>query len=156
MRPTRVRLGLESLESRDVPASPSSAPSLGAPPPASANVIWVSTTTQLQNAVQNLQSNQTIVVQPGTYQISAPLYIGLNHQVSNVTVRGATDDFNDVVIRGAGMDNSQVPYGLDIFNAQDVTIANVSVGATYYDAVDLKGDAGAARVHLYHDRLFDT
>src|SRR5204863_5732273 len=53
-------------------------------------------------------------------------------------------------------DNSQVAYGFGVYNAQDVTIANLSVGAVYYDAVDLKGDAGAARVHLYHDRLFDT
>jgi hypothetical protein len=119
------RLRLESLESRVTPAAPSSAPSLGAPPPPSGNVIWVNTVTQLQNAVQNLVSNQTIVVQPGTYQITAPLYVGLAHQVANVTIRGSTDNFNDVVIRGAGMDNNSVTYGFGFFNAQDVTVANL-------------------------------
>jgi hypothetical protein len=150
------RLRLESLESRVTPAAPSSAPSLGAPPPPSANVIWVNTVAQLQSAVQNLVSNQTIVVQPGTYQITAPLYVGLAHQVTNVTIRGSTDNFNDVVIRGAGMDNNSVTYGFGFFNAQDATVANLSVGAVYYDAIDLKPDSGAARIHLYHDRLFDT
>ena len=131
-------------------------PELGAPPPASANVIWVSTVSQLQNAVANLQSGQTIVVQPGTYQITAPLYVGLSHQVSNVTIRGATDNFGDVVISGAGMDSTAVQYGFGFYNAQDVTVANLSVGNVYYDAIDLKGDQGAARIHLYHDRLFDS
>jgi Dockerin type I domain len=152
----RRRLRLERLESRVTPAMPAAAPSLGAPPPPSANVIWVNTVGQLQNAVQNLQSDQTIVVQPGTYQINVPLYVGLAHQVSNVMIRGSTDNFNDVVIRGAGMDNNAVTYGFGFFNAQDVTVANLSVGAVYFDAIDLKGDAGAARIHLYHDRLFDT
>jgi hypothetical protein len=150
----QIRLRLESLEARLTPALPSSAPSLG-PAPA-ANVIWVSTVSQLQNAVANLQSNQTIVVQPGTYQITAPLYVGLSHQVSNVTIRGATDNYGDVVIVGAGMDSTAVAYGFDFYNAQDCTVANVSVGNVYYDAIDLKGNQGAARIHLYHDRLFDT
>jgi hypothetical protein len=151
-----IRRRLESLEARIVPALPSDAPSLGPPPPPSATVTWVSTVGQLQSAVQNLQLNRTIVIQPGTYQITAPLYVGLSQPVSNVVIRGATDSYADVVIRGAGMDNPAVTYGFGFYNAQDVTIANLSVGDVYYDAVDLKGDAGAARIHLYHNRLFDS
>ncbi len=156
MSTTNIRGVLEALESREVPASPSVAPSLGPPPAPSANVIWVSTAAQLQNAVQNLQSNRTIVIQPGTYVISSQLTIGNGQQVSNVNIRGATDNYGDVVILGAGMDNNAVWFGFSLYNAQDVFIANVSVGAVYYSAVELHGESGAARLHLYHVRLFDS
>ena len=85
------------------------APSLGPPPSPGPNVIWVSTQSALQTAFTNLASGQTIVIQPGTYNLSSTLYIGLNSQVTNVTIRGSTDNFNDVVLLGKGMDNSS--YG---------------------------------------------
>jgi hypothetical protein len=93
--------------------------------------VSVSTSAQLQSAVPNLQSNQTIVLQPGTYQLSSPLYIGLNRPVSNVTIRGATGNFRDVVVPGFGMDDSRVGYGISVYNAQDVTLpTDPSVTAT--------------------------
>src|SRR5262245_40380616 len=150
------QLRVESLEAREVPATPAEAPSLGLPPPPSANVIWVGTVAQLQNAIASLQSNRTIVVQPGTYQLTSPLVVANGAQVSNVLIRGATDNFDDVVIRGAGMDDTQVQFGFTIYNAQDLTIANVSVGAVYYHAIDLQGGQGADRIHLYHCRIFDA
>jgi len=116
----------------------------------------VNTVSQLQNAVASLQSNRTIVVQPGNYQLTAPLVVANGTQVSNVLIRGATDNFDDVVIRGAGMDNTQVQFGFTIYNAQDLTVANLSIGAVYYHAIDLQGGQGADRIHLYHCRIFDA
>jgi hypothetical protein len=43
---------------------------------------------ELQAAVQNLQSNQTIVVEPGTYQLTRTLYVGKDTPVHDVTIRG--------------------------------------------------------------------
>src|SRR5262249_2377531 len=137
------RLNLEPLETRLVLSSPYSAPSLGAPPPPSANVLWVNTEAGLQNAVANLQSGQTIVIQKGTYNLSSTLYIGNGHQVSNVTIRGETDNFDDVKLVGKGMDNANygaVPMGISVYNAQNVTIADLSIGEVYYHPIELKGD----------------
>jgi hypothetical protein len=155
MRHSR-RLRLEELEVRDVPATPADAPALPPPP---ANAIHVDTVAELQSAVANLQSNQTIVVHPGTYQLTRTLYIGLNNPVQNVTIRGATNEFNDVVIKGLGMDGpfvASLAHGISVYNAQDVTIANLSVGEVYFHAIDLQGVQGADRVNLYHCRFFDA
>src|SRR5262245_63387031 len=49
-----------------------------------------------------------------------------------------------------------VPSGISIYNAQNVTIADLSVGAVYFHPIEMKGEAGAQQVHVYHDRLFDA
>ena len=162
-RQRHVRPGLERLEDRSLLSStgdPTSlAPSLGPPPSPGPNVIWVNTQSALQNAFSNLKSGQTIVIQPGTYNLSSTLYIGLNSQITNVTVRGSTDNFNDVLLLGNGMDNSSygnVPMGISVWNAQNVTIADLSIGNIYDDPIEIKGDAGANAVTIYHDRLYDA
>jgi pectate lyase len=156
MRTIRQHLRFETLESRDVPALPSSAAILPPPP---IDAIYVDTVAKLDSAIANLQSNQTIVVQPGTYPLTRTLFIGKDRQVQNVTIRGATNDFNDVVIKGLGMNGpyvSTLAHGISVYNAQNVTIANLSVGDVYYHALDLQGIQGADRVNIYHCRLFDA
>ncbi len=153
------RVGFEPLEDRLALSSPDLAPSLGAPPPPSANVVWVDTEVALQDAVHNLQSGRTIVIRKGTYHLSNTLYVGKDRPVANVTIRGESDDFNDVVLLGKGMDNAgfgNVPMGISVYNARDVTIADLSIGRVYFDPIELKGDAGASRVRVYHTRLFDA
>jgi hypothetical protein len=135
------------------------APSLGPPPTPGPNVIWVNSQTALQNAVSNLQSGQTIVIRPGTYHLSSTLYIGLNGNITNVTIRGSTDKFNDVVLLGKGMDNASygdVAMGISVWHAQNVTIADLSVGNVYFHPIEVKGDAGASAVMIYHVRLFNA
>jgi hypothetical protein len=90
MRSRRFRPRLEALECREVPAAPADAPPLPPPPPPSSTVIHVDTVAELESAVANLQSGQTVVVQPGTYQLTRTLYIGNGRQVQNVTLRGAS------------------------------------------------------------------
>src|SRR5438270_12057749 len=90
----KARLNLEELEPRVVLNAPSAAPSLGAPPSPGPNVVWVNTEAQLQSAVNNVRSGETIVIQKGTYNLSSTLYLGLPNQVTNVMIRGATDNFN--------------------------------------------------------------
>src|SRR5262249_6856487 len=148
-------LRVEPLEDRITPASPDSW--VSAPPPApSANVIWVDTVAKLNTAVQTLQSSQTIVIKAGTYQLTQPLFVGKDHQVQNVAIVGATGNFNDVVLRGAGMNDTAVRYGFSVYNAQDVVIQNLSVGDVYWTGIDLQGPMGAERVHIQHCRVFDT
>src|SRR5271165_3240826 len=135
------------------------APSLGPHLSPGPNVIWVSTQSALQSAFTSLQSDQTIVIEPGTYNLSSTLYMGLNSNITNVTVRGSTDNFNDVTLLGNGMDNSSygnVPMGISIWNAQNVTIADLSIGDVYYDPIEVKNDVGASAVTIYHVHLFDA
>ena len=49
-------------------------------------IIHVSTVTQLQNAVASLGSNQTLLIDPGTYNLTGTLYLPQN--LTNVSIRG--------------------------------------------------------------------
>jgi len=148
------RLVLENVEDRITPASPSSAPPLPPPP---ADAIYVSTVAQLQSAVANLQSGKTIVIQPGVYNLTAPLRVGQFGPVTDFTIRGATGNFADVVIRGAnGWEDPAVGYGFWLGNAQRGTIADLSIGEVYYHAVSFEGGMGADELHLHHCRVYDA
>ena len=84
---TTRRLFLEAFEERVLPAAPSAAPPLPPPP---ADAVYVATVAQLQSAVANLQSGQTVVIRPGVYNLTAPLRVGQFGPVSDFTIRGET------------------------------------------------------------------
>jgi hypothetical protein len=144
---------------------PSAAPPL--PPPSGMTIVNVSTAQQLADACWNLLSDQAIVVAPGTYHLDAASFpngvdgrLTVGHYgaapISNIQIRGATGNPADVVILGAGMLDPIVPFGFQVFTATDVTIADLSLGEVYYHDIAVQGEQGAARVGLYHVRLFDA
>src|SRR5688572_29928013 len=79
------------------------------PTPAGA-VVTVSTVQQLQSAVASMRSNTTILIAAGTYNLQGPLYV--NGTFTNVGIRGATNNRDDVVLVEKGMTvDGGVPYG---------------------------------------------
>jgi Right handed beta helix region len=128
-----------------------------APPPLptpTGQVVTVATVSQLQAAVAALSSGTTILIQPGTYRLTQQLRI--RYGVTNVALRGATNNRNDVVILGSGMNTAGVDIAVKVENAQDVLLANFSVGQTRWHPIQLQGEQGAERVHIYNVRLFDA
>jgi len=157
---------LASLLQAAFARTPDQAPPLP-PPDASFTIINVATAQQLADACWNLQSNQAIVIAPGTYRLDTVDFpngvdgrLTVGHfgapPIHDIQIRGATGNPADVVILGAGMLDAVVPFGLQIFTATDVTIADLSVGDVYYHALAVQGDQGAQRVRVYHARLFDA
>ncbi len=145
---------------------PADAPPLP-PPDAGFTIVEVSTAQELADACWNLASNQAIVIAPGTYDLANVVFPnGVDGRltvgrfgappISNIQIRGATGDPADVTLLGAGMLDPIVPFGLQVFTATDVVIADLSVGEVYYHGVAIQGDQGAARVRLYHVRVFDA
>jgi hypothetical protein len=113
----------------------------------------------LQSAVAKLQSGQTIVIEPGTYNLTNTLYVGSTSDVTNVTIRGATDNYSDVTLLGAGMENPKygnVAVGISVQNGQNVTIADLSIGEVWFHPIQLHAARGANDIHIYHDRLFNA
>lgn len=166
-RPTaRLRrprsLAFESVEQRMVlstfassnyepPPLYKDAPALPAP---IGTVVNVSTVSALQSAVWNAEPNTTIVVAPGTYQLANTLHL---ENVSNVSIRGATGNRDDVVLVGRGMTNADyrnVPHGILLTNAQDVLIADLTIRDVWYHSVAL--NAGTERPVLHNLRLLDA
>jgi hypothetical protein len=126
------------------PATP--APPL---PPPTGTVVNVATVTQLQNAVAAMTSNKTIVIAPGTYNLTTTLYI--NGTFTNVGIRGATNNRDDVVIVGKGMNAASdggVPFGIWVGgNVNGVTIANLTVRDVYFHPIMLNAGAQSPLIH---------
>jgi hypothetical protein len=124
-------------------------PSLTAQAPPPGPVVNVSSESQLQVALQSLVSNSTIVIAPGTYELTGTLSVG---DVSDVTIRGATNNADDVVLVGRGMSNQghgPVQDGIWVSGTR-VTIANLTVRDVYrYAIVFAAGTAPRlSNVHL--------
>lgn len=134
-------------------ASPDSAPPLPLP---STNVVKVATVGQLQAAVDSLTSGRTIVIAPGTYALTSTLHV--RGPLSNVTIRGATNDRNDVVLVGRGMtnkDHGDVPHG--IWSGGDVsalTIANLTIRDVYFHPIIF--NAGTESPRVFNVRLVNA
>jgi hypothetical protein len=116
--------------------------------------VSVATVAQLQTAVAALTSGTTILVAPGVYRLTRELQIG--NRVTNVGIRGATGNRADVIILGTGMKTPGVNIAVKVMNAQDVLIADLSIGETYWHPIQLQGERGAERVHVSNVRLFDA
>jgi hypothetical protein len=146
---------------------PIAAPVLPPPDPGVFTIVPVDTAQELADACWGLASNTAIVIAPGTYDLAAVdfpngvdgrLTVGRfgAPPISNIQIRGATGDPEDVVILGAGMLDPIVPFGFQLFTATDVLIADLSVGEVYYHAIAIQGDQGARRARLHDVRAFDA
>ena len=125
-------------------------------PPPSGNLVNVSTAAQLQNAVDNLTSNTTILIADGTYDLTNTLNI---RSVNNVALRSASGNRDAVVIRGKGMSNSSygnVPHVVAIYDANDVLIADLTLRDAYFHLVQVHGEDGPQRPRFYNLHLIDS
>ena len=130
-------------------ASPGDAPPL---PITGARIVNVATEAQLQTAMGNLLSGDTILLANGTYNLSSTLYINGRN---NVTIRGAAGSTN-VILVGKGMDNASygnVPFGV-WSNGTNTTIAHLTVRDTWDN--ELIFNAGAQSPFVYCVRLLDA
>lgn len=135
--------------------SPSSAawpvrpPALPAP---TGKVVRVSTETGLQAAIAALHSHETILIAPGTYRLSHTLAV--QGPLEDVVIRGATNDRDDVVLAGYGRDNADygpVPHGIWVSgDVRRLTIANLTIGETYFHAICFNPGPTSPRVYNVH------
>jgi hypothetical protein len=126
-------------------------------PSPSGTVVTVSTESALQAAVNSITSGTTILVQPGTYNLTSTLW--LNRNVENVAIRGSTNSCDDVLLIGRGMSNASygnVPHGIWIGNARNVLVANLTIRDVYYHPIQLDPNAGAQAPRIYNVRLVDA
>ena len=120
-RPTCVLAGLVAISGGIVTAA--QAPTLAAP---NGPVLRVATDAALQAAITRLTPYTTILIEPGHYRLSQTLLLA---NADHVTLRGATENPDDVVLTGAegqGAAEAGAPSGLEIA-AANVTIANLTV-----------------------------
>jgi hypothetical protein len=124
------------------------------PPSNPSTTVNVSTISQLIAALNNLQSGQTVSLAAGTYDLSGiadALYV--REGVSNWTIRGATGDRDDVVIRGGGMSGS-VRFGVWVGNSPGGTIADLTIDSVREHGV--MANYGAHDTLIHNLRIVDS
>ncbi|MBE7462698.1 MAG: fibronectin type III domain-containing protein [Planctomycetes bacterium] len=128
--------------------APPPAPAL---PPPSGDIVNVSGVAQLEAAVANAVNGRTILIAAGTYNLTQPLVL---NGKSNVTLRGATGNRGDVVIRGKGMTvNGGVFQCMLFLDGQNLTVADLSVGHVFTHPIQASDTRG---LRVYNVRFFDA
>src|ERR1051326_765481 len=136
-------------------AKPANATSPGNAPPlpiTGSGIVNVSTEPQLQTAMGNLQSGDTILLADGTYNLTSSLYVNGRNKV---TIRGNEGSTN-VVLVGRGMDNSNylnVPFGI-WSNSTNTTIAHLTIRDTWDNEIIF--NSGAQSPLVYCIRLLNS
>ena len=119
-------------------------------------MVHVSSDAELQAAISAVTSGTTIVIASGTYQLSNTLY--LNRALSDVVIRGATNNRNDVVLAGPGMTNSNygnVPFGIWTGGGVTrLTIANLTIRGFFFHPLIF--NPGTVQPRVYNVRLLDA
>lgn len=119
-------------------------------------MVTVADEAALQRAIQNLASDTTIVIGPGTYVLTRTLSI--RGPLQNVAIRGATGNSGDVVLIGPGMTRPEfgsTPFGIWTGGGVDgVLIANLTIRELFYHPIIF--NAGTRRPHLYNVHLIDA
>jgi hypothetical protein len=134
-----------------VAAASDAAPARPAPPlPApTGTVVNVSSESQLRAAVSSLASNTTIVLAPGRYVLQDAIYV--NGTFTNVGIRGATGNADDVVLAGPGMTNASVPHGIWVGgNVNGIVIANLTIRDIFYHPIILNAGTQSPLLHNLH------
>ena len=138
-----------------IPLASSRAASSQTPSPASSGTgatVQVSTESDLQAAVAAIASDTTIVLAPGTYKLTKTLTI--NGPFTNIALRGATENANDVVLVGTGMSTAgagAVADGIAVGGSvQGVTIANLTIRDIYSHAIVFNKGTEAPVVRNVH------
>jgi hypothetical protein len=118
-------------------------------PPPSGAVVHVSTTAELESAVASIGPHTTIVLAPGAYALDAPLVI--NGGYADVGIRGATNNRDDVVLVGKGMNGPEegaTPFGIWVGgNVRGVTIANLTIRDVYQHAIVFNAGVESPLIH---------
>jgi len=115
--------------------------------PAGATVWNVSTVGELDYAFQNLQAGDEVIIAAGTYNLSA-YYLYIN--VSDVIVRGATGNADDVILQGPGMNVNQASTEALNVNADDATIMDLTIKEFYHHGIHIRGENDVDRTLVHN------
>jgi hypothetical protein len=125
-------------------------------PPPPADAIYVSNTAEFFTRLNGQKLHgKTMVLNPGTYEIGALLTdrSGLQIVAQNLTLRGATGDPKDVIIKGSGFTSSKIDEEmLQLSNADGFTIADLTIGYSRCHA--LKYESAGNHDVLIHNVVF--
>ena len=119
-------------------------------PAPTGTLITVSSASELYDAVNaaNTMGNLTILLEDGTYDLTAPLYVAAD----NITIRSISGNRDNVIVSGDGIDGT-----LDaafVLNGDNLTIADLTLGWSAGNGILVFNDADDCLLHNL--RIVDT
>ncbi len=121
------------------------------PPPAGETVVYVSTTSALQNAVSTASGKTTIFLNSGIYPITG---YGIVIDRPDITIRSASGNRDEAVIRGEGMVSGDTYFGVYI-NAGGITLADLTVRDVRYHGVFIDPSTSPSDFLFHNIRVVD-
>lgn len=105
---------------------------------AQAAPIQVSSLASLRDAIQDADSGALIQLAPGIYQQSETITIT---DKNNITISGGTDDFDDTVLKGPGINDPDLGINIKVKNSDSVTLTDLTLKDSYFHGVQVKRDS---------------
>ncbi len=133
------------------PVPPRAVPHL--PLPEGGRRVSVGTALELAAAVDNARDGDTILLADGTYRVGRPLKFD---RVKNVTLRGASSDPAQVILRGRGF--ASVSRGDDILRiggCENVTVAYVTFADCHAYGLKVEAEHSPKHIHVYGCRFLN-
>ncbi|KAJ3439936.1 hypothetical protein M0812_15979 [Anaeramoeba flamelloides] len=132
---------------------PSDAPSLGNPPDTH-TIVTVSTIEELNSAIYDAVDHTTIWVKSGSYDLTTlaqkQLSTPNNYKLTDLVIRGETGNPEDVIIEGVSATDDSATFGIQIWDTENVVIADMTFRRVFYHCVSIHPENGATQVKLYH------
>ncbi len=117
---------------------------------AAAATYNVASITALRTALGSARSGDEIVVAAGDYSTTTDLYMSY----AGVTLRGATGNRDDVVIRGGGFNSRNTARIVLHVNADNCTVKDLTLGDCYWHALFFENSADYAVIR--NVRIFNA
>jgi len=126
-----------------------SAPELPLISATDAGVDYVTNEEELQNAVNSLTDNKTILIAPGEYYLSETLYI----RHDNVTIRGESNRCDAIILAGQGMENTSIEHGIWTDKSK-LKVQNLTIRDVYRHPIII--NPGGQSPEIYNVRLLNA
>ncbi len=116
------------------------------------DAVTVSSLSDLQQAINNApEGGRIITLAAGTYNQSSTINItGKN----NITIQGATTDYNDTVVKGPGINSTVMDINFKVNNSDYVTFKNLTIQDSYYHSIQIND--GSNYFHADHLKTWDN
>ena len=109
--------------------------------------------------IGELQSNDTILIADGTYNLTTTLVINnKTEKIYDVCIKSRSGNRDGVVLLcpGMGQYSGQAPHVFNIFNVEHLVIADLTAGETYWHPITVSGNSGAEAPVFRNLRLFNA
>ncbi|MEK0312723.1 fibronectin type III domain-containing protein [Cohnella sp. 56] len=114
--------------------------------------VTVTSLSQLQQAIDQAPAQgRVITLAAGTYNQTATINI---NGKNNITIQGATSNYDDTVVAGQGIDASSMDINFKVNDSDYVTFKNMTIRDSYYHAIQV--NSGSDYFRADHLKTWDN